>query len=98
MGHGGIFKTKGVAQQYLADALKTPVACMSTATEGGPWGMAVLAAYAKRMSDGAESRNLEDFLAGEVFKSAESETLVPTEEGMAGFDRYVANFKEAINA
>ena len=98
MGHGGIFKTKGVAQQYLADALKTPVACMSTATEGGPWGMAVLAAYAKRMSDGAESRNLEDFLAGEVFKSAGSETLVPTEEGMAGFDSYTQNFKEAINA
>lgn len=98
MGHGGIFKTKGVAQQYLADALKTPVACMSTATEGGPWGMAVLAAYAKRMSDGAESRNLEDFLEGEVFKSAESETLVPTEEGMAGFDSYTRNFKEAINA
>ena len=98
MGHGGIFKTKGVAQQYLADALKTSITCMSTASEGGPWGMAVLAAYAKRMSDGAESRNLEDFLAGEVFKNAESETLAPTEDGMAGFDRYVANFKEAINA
>ena len=98
MGHGGIFKTKGVAQQYLADALKTSITCMSTASEGGPWGMAVLAAYAKRMSDGAESRNLEDFLAGEVFKRAESETLAPTEDGMAGFDRYVANFKEAINA
>ena len=98
MGHGGIFKTKGVAQQYLADALKTSITCMSTASEGGPWGMAVLAAYAKRMSDGAESRNLEDFLAGEVFKDVESETLAPTEDGMAGFDRYVANFKEAINA
>ena len=98
MGHGGIFKTKGAAQQYLADALKTSITCMSTASEGGPWGMAVLAAYAKRMSDGAESRNLEDFLAGEVFKDAESETLAPTEDGMAGFDRYVANFKEAINA
>ena len=96
MGHGGIFKTKGVAQQYLADALKTSITCMSTASEGGPWGMAVLAAYAKRMSDGAESRNLEDFLAGEVFKGAESATLSPTEDGMAGFDRYVANFKDAI--
>ena len=98
MGHGGIFKTKGVAQQYLADALKTSITCMSTASEGGPWGMAVLAAYAKRMSDGAESRDLEDFLAGEVFKDVESETLAPTEDGMVGFDRYVANFKEAINA
>ena len=96
MGHGGIFKTKGVAQQYLADALKTSITCMSTASEGGPWGMAVLAAYAKRRSDGAESRNLEDFLSGEVFKDAESETLAPTEDGMAGFDRYVANFKDAI--
>ena len=24
-GHGGLFKTEGVAQQYLADALNTPV-------------------------------------------------------------------------
>ena len=96
MGHGGIFKTKGVAQQYLADALKTSITCMSTASEGGPWGMAVLAAYAKRKSYGAESRNLEDFLAGEVFKDAASETLAPTEDGMAGFDRYVVNFKDAI--
>ena len=102
MGHGGIFKTKGVAQQYLADALKTPVACMSTATEGGPWGMAILAAYAARSSksevESGKRETLEDFLSREVFKDAESETLVPTEEGMAGFDRYVSNFKEAVNA
>ena len=94
MGHGGIFKTKGVAQQYLADALKTPVACMSTASEGGPWGMAVLAAYA---ASGAQEP-LEDYLAKRVFVDSTSETLAPTEDGMAGFDRYIANFKEAIHA
>ena len=33
MGHGGIFKDKGIAQQYLADALKTSITCMSTASE-----------------------------------------------------------------
>ncbi|MBQ3809153.1 MAG: ATPase [Kiritimatiellae bacterium] len=102
MGHGGIFKTKGVAQQYLADALKTSITCMSTASEGGPWGMAVLAAYAARSSksevESGKRAPLEDFLSREVFKDAESETLAPTEDGMAGFDRYVANFKEAINA
>ena len=102
MGHGGIFKTKGVAQQYLADALKTSITCMSTASEGGPWGMAVLAAYAARSSksevESGKRETLEDFLSREVFKDAESETLAPTEDGMAGFDRYVANFKEAINA
>ena len=37
-GHGGIFKTKGVAQNYLAAALDTPVSVMETAGEGGPWG------------------------------------------------------------
>ena len=94
MGHGGIFKTKGVAQQDLADALKTPVTCMSTASEGGPWGMAVLAAYA---ASGAQEP-LEDYLAKRVFVDSTSETLAPTEDGMAGFDRYIANFKEAIQA
>ena len=94
MGHGGIFKDKGIAQQYLADALKTPVTCMSTASEGGPWGMAVLAAYAA--SGAAEP--LEEYLDKKVFAGAASETLAPTEDGAAGFDRYAANFKEAIHA
>ena len=92
VGHGGIFRDKGIAQQYLADALKTPVTCMSTASEGGPWGMAVLAAYA---ASGAQEP-LEDYLAKKVFAGAASETLAPTAEGSAGFDRYTANFKAAI--
>ena len=92
MGHGGIFKDKGIAQQYLADALKTPVTCMSTATEGGPWGMAVLAAYALD----TKGLSLGDYLNSRVFASAASETLSPTADGMAGFDRYAENFKAAI--
>ena len=100
MGHGGIFKDKGIAQQYLADALKTSVTCMSTASEGGPWGMAVLAAFAVKNVElrmkNEECPALEAFLAKEVFAGAASETLAPTPDGMAGFDRYAANFKEAI--
>lgn len=94
MGHGGIFKDKGIAQQYLADALGTSVTCMSTATEGGPWGMAVLAAYALDN----KGMNLGDYLNKCVFAGAQSETLAPTPDGVAGFDRYAANFKEAIHA
>ncbi|MBE6382997.1 MAG: ATPase [Lentisphaerae bacterium] len=94
MGHGGIFKDKGIAQQYLADALGTSVTCMSTATEGGPWGMAVLAAYALDN----KGMNLGDYLNKCVFAGAQSETLAPTPDGIAGFDRYAANFKEAIHA
>ena len=45
LAHGGIFKTKGVAQSFLAAAMKTPVSVMETAGEGGAWGMALLANY-----------------------------------------------------
>ena len=45
MGHGGLFKTKGVAQRYLAAAVHAPVSVLETAGEGGPWGMAILALY-----------------------------------------------------
>lgn len=46
LGHGGIFKTPGVAQRYLAAAAGAPVTCMETAGEGGSYGMALLAARA----------------------------------------------------
>ena len=45
IGHGGLFKTPGVAQKVLADAIGIPVDCPVTAGEGGAWGIAVLAAY-----------------------------------------------------
>ena len=50
--HGGIFRTRGVAQQVLADALGTPVALGESAGEGGAWGMALLAAHTARTADG----------------------------------------------
>ena len=50
LGHGGIFKTPGVAQRYLAAAAGAPVTCMETAGEGGSYGMALLAAYRLHLS------------------------------------------------
>ena len=43
--HGGLFKTKGVAQRFLAAAIDTPVSVGDVAAEGGAWGIAVLAAF-----------------------------------------------------
>ena len=101
-GHGGIFKDKGIAQQYLADALDVPVTCLATASEGGPWGMAVLAAYAAKKEEGKGKREevagLGEFLDREVFKDTPGETLAPEADGVAGFNAYAANFKEAIHA
>ena len=44
-GHGGLFKTKGVAETILSEMLGIPVRTLETSGEGGAWGIAVLAAY-----------------------------------------------------
>src|SRR5699024_8785839 len=61
---GGLFKTPVIAQQVLANALNMPITVMDTASEGGAWGMAVLAAY---VGYGNDRMNLEDFLDQAVF-------------------------------
>ena len=42
-GHGGLFKTPGVAEKILSDMLGIPVTTRATAGEGGAWGIARLA-------------------------------------------------------
>jgi len=93
-GHGGYFKTPGVGQQFLADALHAPVSVMKTAGEGGPWGMAILAAYA------ADNHQLAfaDFLDQVVFQGNEGSTLPPTEAGMSGFDAFIERYKKGLSA
>ncbi|SDZ28060.1 xylulokinase [Herbiconiux ginsengi] len=49
--HGGLFRTAGVAQRFLAGALAAPVAVAETASEGGAWGIAVLASYVTYVSE-----------------------------------------------
>ena len=78
LGHGGLFKTKGVGQQILADAVDTPISVMETAGEGGAWGIAVLAAYLIH-NDG---KNLGDYLNEEVFAGQEGSELNPNPEGV----------------
>ncbi len=94
-GHGGIFKTKGVAQNFLAAALDTPISVMATAGEGGPWGMALLTAYAVNKEEGEA---LEDYLANKVFAGSETETVSPDPEDVAGFDAYADRFKKTVSA
>ena len=92
-GHGGLFKTKGVGQKLLAGALGVPVAVMETAGEGGPWGMALLAAYRK---DRQGEETLPDFLENHVFAGAAGEQVSPSLEDQEGFGRYIARYKQAL--
>jgi sugar (pentulose or hexulose) kinase len=61
IGHGGLFKTPGVAQKVLADAIGIPVDCPSEAGEGGAWGIAALAAYRAYLRAGGAS-SLAEFI------------------------------------
>ncbi|MBC2240532.1 xylulokinase [Listeria booriae] len=92
VGHGGIFKTPEVGQRVLAAAMRAPITVMDTASEGGAWGIALLAAYMK--SDVEQS--LATFLAQEVFKDDRGVTLEPTEDEMAGYEVFLNRYREGI--
>ena len=92
-GHGGYFKTPGVGQRMLAAALNSPISVMETAGEGGAWGIALLAAYLVRNS---EKRSLEDYLEQVVFVGNKGVSVAPTAEDVAGFERYIENYKRCL--
>jgi sugar (pentulose or hexulose) kinase len=91
--HGGLFTTKGVAQRFLAAAIDTPVSVGATASEGGAWGIAVLAAYLRRRSP---EQSLADYLTNEVFADAELAEVKPDPVDVAGFDSFVQRYIKAL--
>ena len=91
-GHGGLFKTPGVGQKYMAAACNAPVTCRSTAGEGGPYGMALLAAY--MANKGGET--LEEYLNTYVFADANSTTLEPEKADVDGFNTYIERYKDLL--
>jgi len=91
--HGGLFKTPVVGQKYMAAACNSPITCMKTAGEGGPYGMAILAAYSAVKTD---NEALGDFLTNKVFASAESTTLSPDPADVSGFNSYIEEYKKLI--
>ncbi len=93
LGHGGLFKTKGVGQKIMADALNTPVWVMTTAGEGGPWGVAILAAYLVNKNEG---ETLPQYLDSRVFASSQGEKIDPEATGVAGFNKFMENYKSCL--
>lgn len=93
MGHGGFFKTKGVGQRYLAAAVNAPVTVMDTASEGGAWGIALLAAY---LVDKKPDEKLEDYLETRIFKELSGETIVPYPEEVEGFQVFMEHYKAGL--
>ena len=92
-GHGGFFKTPEVGQRMLSAAVGTPVSVMETAGEGGPYGMALLAAY---MLWRDENESLPDYLDNKVFANAKSSTLTASNEDISGFSAFLDRYKKAL--
>ena len=92
-GHGGLFKTPHVGQSYLAAAINAPVTVMTTAGEGGAWGIAILANYVITKEDG---ETLEDYLDHKVFAGQEGVTLAPDPDDVAGFDAFAKRYIDGL--
>jgi len=92
MGHGGYFKTPVAGQTILSAAIGAPVSVMETAGEGGPYGMALLAAY----MIWNKGDSLEDFLDHRVFSSSRTQTIMASEDEVRGFDEYIKDYKKIL--
>jgi sugar (pentulose or hexulose) kinase len=92
-GHGGFFKTEIVGQRMMAAAMNVPVTVISTAGEGGPWGMALLAAY---MSQKTGDESLEAFLQEKIFTGLQSTIIAPDQTDVEGFSGFIERYKTCL--
>lgn len=95
--HGGLFRTEGVAQQLLAAAIDTPVGLSEIASEGGSWGIAVLAAYRRAVSEGYDD-SLNRYLDSRVFDSDDSIVVEPDISDVSGFARFIERYRIGLGA
>jgi len=93
LGHGGLFKTKGVGQRLMAAAFNTPVSVMEeSAGEGGAWGIALLASFMLR-----ENVTLETFLEKEVFANLKGSKVSPDPKDVESFKKFMELYSRGLN-
>jgi len=93
LAHGGLFKTPVVGQRIVAAAMNVPVSVMSTAGEGGAWGMALLASYLINQGD---QETLDVFLEQKVFKDVEGVEVAPESADVKGFEAFIERYRSGL--
>ena len=93
LGHGGLFKTKGIGQRFMAGAFNTPVSVMESASEGGAWGIALLAAYMLWQEKG---ETLESYLAKKVFAGKEGTRITPDPKDVRSFKKFMERYTAGL--
>ena len=92
-GHGGLFKTRGVGQRFMAAAIDAPVYVMETAGEGGAWGIALLASY---MKNRAADEELAAYLNRAVFHGEDGISEMPDPADVKGFDAFMERYNRGL--
>ena len=92
-GHGGYFKAPVTGPKFLSAAVGAPVITMESSGEGGPYGMALLAAY---MLDKKDGESLADYLDNRIFADCKTVETVAEQSDIDGFNVFLAEFKRCI--
>ncbi|WP_062518631.1 xylulokinase [Demequina silvatica] len=90
--HGGMFRTAGVAQRLLAAAIDAPVTVGDTASEGGAWGIAVLAEYVRT----GAATGLDTYLDEAVFAGAALDVAQPDPADVAGYTAWLEQYEAGL--
>ena len=67
---------------------------MSTANEGGAWGVALLAAYLTQKEEG---ETLEHYLEEKIFRNLSDSVIEATPEEMEGFETFIERYKKGLS-
>lgn len=90
--HGGLFRTEGVAQRLLAAAFGVPIGVRAGASDGGAWGIALLAAYL----DAAADRSLAEFLDRNVFATTGIDVVTPDPADIRGYSQFLERYSAGL--
>jgi sugar (pentulose or hexulose) kinase len=91
VGHGGMFQDDKVAQTILAASLDTPITVMQNASQGGPYGIALLAKYLFH-----NKYSLSQFLDKVVFANQKGITIRASKSHVRDYDRYIEMYRKCL--
>ena len=78
----------------MAAGMNAPITVMDTASEGGAWGMAILAAFMKEKETG---ETLSSYLNDKIFAGQTGTTLQPEPEDVKGFEAFPGRVQETAS-
>lgn len=90
VGHGGFFKTPKVGATIVSAAMASPITLLKTASEGGAWGMALLASYSQQSEE-----SLESFL-NRVFSAMEATTTMASAEDIEAYQVFLRRYQAGL--